>query len=460
MSFIGFRVFLSDEKGGGTVMGLLWFMLLVGICGLSVDVTDGFRSQTMLQATADASALAGVMELPDADAAVATAVAYSNNNMPFERYGEVLRTGDVEIGAWDMSTHIFSPGAALPDAVRVTSRRAIENDNPAPVNFLRIVGFMNWNVTTYAIAQRFIPECLTDGLVARGIVDLSSNNEFSNDMCIHGQQGVHLQNGNEFRPGVKVTMPDLANDLVTPGGRTDSNPGLVAAMGEQGLDPRMVNHVSEIIDDLLTMEPYVTPSYIDTLQDLIVEDENYDFSDVQPGRVYHIECADNKNIGIPNNTVLDRIVIVAECQIGIGSGAVLTDVVLASTAQAPGGVNNGGDTNNGGGGANSGHGGAGVENANINASSNVILGADDDCQPGGGVQIFSTASVHFSSTTTYNGVQIVVAGDIDLGARDEGINGINAQAGGDITLTSNNRFGLCSGGAPDLFTVNYYRLVF
>ena len=40
-----------------------------------------------------------------------------------------------------------------------------------------------------------------------------------------------------------------------------------------------------------------------------------------------------------------------------------------------------------------------------------------------------------------------------------GVNGISAQAGGDITLTSNNMFGLCSGGAPDLFTVPYYRLV-
>ncbi len=40
-----------------------------------------------------------------------------------------------------------------------------------------------------------------------------------------------------------------------------------------------------------------------------------------------------------------------------------------------------------------------------------------------------------------------------------GVNGINVQAGGDITLTSNNMFGLCSGGAPNLFTVAYYRLV-
>ena len=57
-------------------------------------------------------------------------------------------------------------------------------------------------------------------------------------------------------------------------------------------------------------------------------------------------------------------------------------------------------------------------------------------------------------------MQIVVSGDIDLGARDMGINGINAQAGGDITLTRNNKFGLCTGGAPDLFTVGYYRLVY
>ena len=61
--------FLNDEHGAGTIMGLLWFILLVGITGLAVDVTDGFRSRTMLQATADASALAAVIDLPDEAAA-------------------------------------------------------------------------------------------------------------------------------------------------------------------------------------------------------------------------------------------------------------------------------------------------------------------------------------------------------------------------------------------------------
>jgi hypothetical protein len=61
---------------------------------------------------------------------------------------------------------------------------------------------------------------------------------------------------------------------------------------------------------------------------------------------------------------------------------------------------------------------------------------------------------------TIHGLQVVAAGDVELGARDEGINGISVQTGQDITLTSNNAFGICSGGAPDLFTVPYYRLVF
>jgi hypothetical protein len=430
--------FLNDEHGGGTVMGLLWFILLVGICGLSVDITDGYRSKTMLQATADAAALAAVIDLPDESEAVATALAYSNSNMAEDEYGTVLIGADVDIGDWDADTHIFTADAADPDAVRVRTRRSIENENAVPVNFLRIIGLYEWNVTTYAIAQRFIPDCLTDGLVARGIVDMSSNNSFSNDMCVHGQKGVHMSRQNAFNPGVRVTMPDLANGLVTPSGSMDGNPGLADAVGEESLDPRMVNHIDEIIDDLLAQKDYVTPDYIDTSIEVNVRDENYNFNDL---------VAD---------TVLSEVVIVADCQIGVGSGVEMRDVVLASRAGGNSGGNPDGPGNNG----RSGHGGAGIEDANINVSANAILGTADNCQPGGGVQIFSNASVHFSSSTAYNGVQIVVSGDVDLGARDDGINGINVQAGGDITLASNDAFGACTGGAPELFTVNYYRLVF
>ena len=460
------RKFLNDELGGGTVMGLLWFILLVGITGMAVDATNGFRNRTMLQATADAAALGGAIDLTNEAAVVASAVAYSAGNMPGALYGDVLQPGDVEIGAWDMATRSFTEGGLVvnvldpdgplvPDAVRVTLHQTDANANAVPVNFLRIIGLQTWDVNVEAVAQRFIPECLKDGLIARGIVDISSNNGFVNQICIHGQQGVDMQSNNYFEGGVNVTMPSMSM-LELPASGMESNIGLPEALRENYLDPRMVNHVNEIMTNMLTMQNYVTPDYIDTSDtSLLVEvkDKNWDFSDATAGHVYHIQCNPMKQVGIPSGIALTGVVIVSDCQVLVGADVSMSDVVLASLSDGNPGVGSG----NGGG--MSGAGGAGVEFANIVFAAGVNLGTADNCQPGGGVQIFSNASIHFSSTTTYNGVQIVAAGDVELGARDIGVNGISVQAGGDITLTSNNMFGLCSGGAPNLFTVPYYRLV-
>ena len=59
-----FQSFLDDESGVGTAWALMCFILLMGIGGLAVDITSGFRMQTLLQATADSAALAGVIDLP------------------------------------------------------------------------------------------------------------------------------------------------------------------------------------------------------------------------------------------------------------------------------------------------------------------------------------------------------------------------------------------------------------
>jgi len=261
-----------------------------------------------------------------------------------------------------------------------------------------------------------------------------------------------MQNHNYFEDGVDVTMPNPDSQLVIPATGMSSNPGLPQALGEDILDPRMVNHVNEIMQQFLDKDPAVLPGYIDANADVIVVDEHFNFTGMIPGRIYHVQCSANKTAGIPQSSILLRVVIISDCQLSVGANAFMADVVLASRG--------GGNPGQGGGGnGNSGAGGPGVQNSNINFSADVVLGLPDGCTPGGGVQIFSNASVQFSSSMTINGVQVVAAGDVDLGARDQGINGINVQAGGDITLTSNNMFGLCSGGAPELFTVDYYRLV-
>jgi Flp pilus assembly protein TadG len=433
--------FLQDDRGGGTIMGLLWFVLLVGITGLAVDVTDGFRNRTMLQATADASALAAVIDLPDDAAAVVSAVTYSVDNLSSAANGNVLEPEDVLVGLWDPATKSLDTAAAAPDAVMVTVNRSAANANALPVNFLRIIGLQTWNVTAQAVAQKFIPDCLRDGLIAREFVDMSSNNGFVNEICIHGEQGVNIQSNNFFESGVNVSMPSLAM-LEVPSSGMDSNIGLPEALRENHLDPRMVNHVDEIMDGILIKDPTVTPSYIDLTKDVIEVDNRFDFATAIPHRIYHATCPPAKNLLLNSGILLDKIVLIADCQITIGANSTVTDSFIASRS---GPITGNGNLNKG--------------DANVATAAGVQLGVPDNCTLGGGVQIFSNASMSFSSATSFDGVQLVAAGDISLGARDMGINGISAQAGGSIFLTSNNMFGLCSGGAPGQFTVPYYRLV-
>ncbi len=149
-----------------------------------------------------------------------------------------------------------------------------------------------------------------------------------------------------------------------------------------------------------------------------------------------------RNLVLPAGILLDKIVLIADCQVMIGANSTVYNSFIASRS-----------------GPNPGPGQMNVGDANITAAAGVQIGKPDNCAEGGGVQLFSNATMHFSSTTSIDGVQMVALGDIFLGARDMGVNGISAQSGGNIIMTSNNMFGLCSGGAPNLFTVPYYRLV-
>jgi hypothetical protein len=367
--------------------------------------------------------------------------------MATEVNGSVLDPAEVHIGLWDPGTVSLDTGAAVPDSVMVTVRQTEANSNPVPVNFLRIIGLTSWDVSAQAVAQKFIPDCLRDGLIAREIVDISSNNGFVRNICVHGEQGVNIQSNNFFESGVNVSMPSL-DMLEIPASGMTSNPGLPEALRENHLDPRMVNHIDEIIAKLRdpsldTDLVGVIPSYIDASLPVILEDNKIDFTALNfaegSGRIYEIDCRGNPTVSVPSGITLSNVVIVIECSLIVTPDSTLTNVVLASYR-----VGNGQDA---------------LDLVNISIAANVQLGEPDNCTPGGGVQIFSPASVKIASSATIDGVQIVAANDIELGARDMGVNGISAQAGGDITLTSNNMFGLCSGGAPGLFTVPYYRLV-
>lgn len=431
--------FISDDNGGGTIMGLFWVTLLAGVFGLAVDSTDGLRDRPTLQATAEASALAGVVHLPNGWDAVRAAVSSSADTMPIESSGHAMTSDDVTVGTWSQAARSFQPGGMLPDAIQVRLRQTVDDLDPVPAAFLRIANLLDWDVDVQAVAQRYVPDCLRDGLIADQRVDISSNNGFVNQVCIHGQDGVALRNDNYFGQGATVSMPDPETMLGVRRGGMTSNPGLPHALRQQSLKSRLVPQVGDYMDDLLTKQTYVLPAYVDPALPIIVKDENWDFADLSPSRVYHVQCAPGGILEVPADRVLVNMVLISDCEISVGSGVTMINVILASRA--------------------AGDGSRPLDEATIVFADNVNLGLPDNCTPGGGVQVFSNASVRFSSSMTLNGVQIVAKGDIALGARRNGTNGINAHAGQDIRLTSSNMFGICSGGSPQFFPVWYYRVV-
>ena len=97
-----FSNFIRDDRGGYTVWSLTWFMLYVALGGIAVDMSDAFRNQTLLQSTADASALAGVISLSDQADVVNQAMAYSVDNMDVQINGGVLNPAEVTVGTWDL----------------------------------------------------------------------------------------------------------------------------------------------------------------------------------------------------------------------------------------------------------------------------------------------------------------------------------------------------------------------
>jgi hypothetical protein len=479
MLITSFRKFLGDESGAYTIWSLIWFSLYVGIGGLAVDMTDAYRNQTLLQSTADASALAGVMSLPDQDDALAQALSYATDNMNPAINGIVLRGSEVVFGNWDSDARIFTPSTTAPDAVHVITRRADANANPVATNFLRILSlwgipFDRWNIATEAIAVDYVADCREGGFVAGNRVRFTNGNDFINDICVHGQNmtkdpghdyAIEMANDNTFQRracnereegpcGVQVSMPhyeymDGSPKLI------EKNDGLEEAMVEGDVYPvdALKDGVKNIINGLTDFSSGHVPVYIDpalAYGDSVVVvpiDENYpgtgDESYVA-GRVYVATCKSSKALKLPTDVTISNVVIIANCPIQASNGLILENVVIASTAK--------------------GKGKDPLAMSAVNLASAARLGATDFCDFGiGGVEVYALASAQVAAKLGMNGLRAVVGGDFQFAAQGNAL-GVSVQAGNDIIFpaagSKGSTYGLCPLGTlqPGGYA-SQYRLV-
>lgn len=425
------RNFIDDESGAYTVWSLIWFSLYLAIGGLAVDMTDAYRIKSQLQATADASALAAVISLPDQSDARSKAVNYSRDNMLQNIHGTTVRSSEVVFGTWNIATRTFTLGASnsgdllIPDAVMVTARRASNNENPLATNFLRIIGLMDWDINATAIAIKYLPLCANDGFIAHNRVFYRANNEFYNNICIHGQYGgVALRGPNNYHePGVRVSMSDL--DLLDAPGPAYNT--VADALAEGDAFPYDSYKVNSIIDGLTDIGPnggvpgfmFVDSGGAPVTPEVVTVSGNYS-GPFEQNKIYDISC--NGQINLGQGVVLERTMIVADCRIHAAASMTAGNVVLASR-----------------------HVGG---SAAVHLAAKSGLGLADNCAAGGGVEVYTPGDVHVSAQGEWHGLRIVAGNDVKFTANNSGVHGISVQAGNDIDFTSNNEFGLCAGNNP------------
>ncbi len=127
----GRKGLLRDRRGAVGVWSAMIVLMGLAMGSLTVDMGFLWVLRDRLQATADASALAGASQLGVDEASVkAEAVAYAQKNMSTGGHGTVLADADVVLGHWDADTRTFTPKGTTVGLETACSNPMPQETNP------------------------------------------------------------------------------------------------------------------------------------------------------------------------------------------------------------------------------------------------------------------------------------------------------------------------------------------
>ena len=238
------RRFLRDRRGSIAILVAFGIVALAGFAGLAVDVSSFYVLQGGLQTTADVAALAAVSKLPDETDVRARALEYVEKNMPSTEHGQVLANADVTVGNWDDGTETFTPGGNPENAVRVITRRAQANNNPAQTFFLAIFGMSTVDIVTQAIAAQLTGDVCLSTLDPSGSGALSLD---SNASIVANGCSVRVNSNNPLALEANSNSSITADDICVTGDYDHAGTGTYSPAPETGCAP--------ISDPLAALDP-------------------------------------------------------------------------------------------------------------------------------------------------------------------------------------------------------------
>ncbi|SFI78851.1 pilus assembly protein TadG-related protein [Albimonas pacifica] len=334
------RRLAEDESGSASVWSIFWMTMMMVISGFTLDVSNAYRIRALLQATADASALAAVRELPDGDAARTAAIALSAVNMPVEGNGTVILPSMVQLGAWDAETNSFVPGDTPYDAVRVTAARGAGAGLDVPTFLVGLMGKDGWHISAASTArvrsgvgsgsQSLCPGAI---LISTQDFQMGGNNTLTDGVCVHGEVSVHFGGSSYFTDDVRIssfypeniTIGDV--DVDSPAGEAE-----VKVTEPVHIEPLVLPILNTMFDDLWaalytsgvsTYSGDLLPDFVKnpaTGAAKVVQVDQWWWT-VQPGdfEPYTIYMV-NHGMQMAGKVDAQNIAVIAKGQIGMGGG--------------------------------------------------------------------------------------------------------------------------------------------
>ncbi len=117
----------TSRRGATIVLVAILMTVIIGFAGVAIDLSRLYVMRAQLQTTADATAIAGIVEVNDkrpTNAPTAALVYLPLNAV--ERQTPTMSASNVEGGSWNFTTNTFTPLASWTDptlnAVRTTAR--------------------------------------------------------------------------------------------------------------------------------------------------------------------------------------------------------------------------------------------------------------------------------------------------------------------------------------------------
>lgn len=428
--------FAHGEEGSVTIFGFFFLVCMMIVGGIAMDVANAYRMRTHLQVAGDSAAHAAlvVREFESAETAIAKALEVANSSLPSSRHGDVLTSNDIYFGDWDATSGTFTPDSSSRRAVLVETARLQDRGNAVGTYLLRLIGVDHWDVRRQSVFVTYKPTCLREGFVGDDIVETTSGNHYTAGFCIHSNTYVSFNNGNEFEPGVIVSMPNR-DQVVLPTSGYESNPGLPQALRDGSYQLRIVNRINDIIAGVRNpLSPYYR-DWIDYGSEEIelARQQKLDATAFTEGRIHTIWCnSPMQGAKLHQGTLLRKVVIVTNCLFQFGEGVALEDVTIVNSNTHPN---------------------------SFDSASDLRLGRDDKCAAGGGAQLVTLGGINFPSKLEMYGGQMLAAGDVSFTSEANGIEGASIVAGGRIDGTTGSVMGFCNGdGMESNFEAWYFKL--